>query len=124
MGIKDTPRQVVGIDENELIQIEEGTFIRVGSTNRLASKEMIVELERHRQNISFDSELVYSKTVEELNIRTFKEFFLEKTGEDLTIQELKKLELLRSEQGNNLPTYALILLSDDELKNNIFPIQK
>jgi predicted HTH transcriptional regulator len=85
---------------------------------------MIAELERHRQNISFDSELVYSKTVEQIDINIFKEFFKEKTGEELTIQALKKLELFRSEQGKNLPTYAFILLSDDELQKQYFPYSK
>lgn len=174
LGIKDMPREVVGLDENELITLEEkianlihdlcepvilpeitflqhegkhiirtqvykgstppyhlknktiagGTFIRVGSTNRLASAEMIAELERHKQNISFDSELVYTKTVEQIEISIFKEFFQEKTGEELTFQALKKLELFRSEHGKNLPTYALILLSDDELQKQYFPYSK
>ena len=173
-GIKDTPREVVGLNENDLLTLEEkiaslvhdlcepvilpeisflqhegkhiihtqvfkgsappyhlknktiekGTFIRVGSTNRLASAEMIAELERHKQNISFDSELVYSKTIEEINISTFKDFFREKTDEELTVQVLKKLELYRQEQGKNLPTYALILLSDDELQRQYFPYSK
>lgn len=172
--IKDTPREVVGLNENDLLTleekiaslvhdlcepvilpeisflqhegkhiihtqvfkgsappyhlknktIEEGTFIRVGSTNRLASSEMIAELERRKQNISFDSELVYSKTIEEINISTFKDFFREKTDEELTVQVLKKLELYRQEQGKNLPTYALILLSDDELQRQYFPYSK
>jgi len=174
VGINDYPREVVGLNENELISIEEkianiihdlcdpvilpeitflsyedkhviraqvykgsappyhlknkkvadGTFIRVGSTNRLASAEMIAELERKKQNISFDSELVYTKTLEQIDISTIKDFFQEKTGEELTFQALKKLELFRAEQGNNLPTYALILLSDDELQKQYFPYSK
>lgn len=174
IGIKDNPREVVGLKEDDLLSIEEkiaslihdlcepvimpeitflqhegkhiirtqvykgstppyhlknktteeGTFFRVGSTNRLASAEMIAELERRKKNISFDSELVYSKTIEEINISTFKDFFQEKTGEELTVQVLKKLELFRSEQGNNLPTFALILLSDDELQKQYFPYAK
>ncbi len=174
LGIKDNPREVVGLDEDELITleekianlvhdlcdpvvlpeisflqyerkhiirtqifkgssppyhlknktVEESTFIRVGSTNRLASAEMIAELERRKQNISFDSELVYNKTVEQLDISTFEEFFRDKTGEELTVQSLKKLELFRQEQGKNLPTYALILLSDDELQKQYFPYSK
>ncbi len=103
---------------------EEGTFIRVGSTNRLASPEMIAELERQKQNRSFDSELVYSKAMEQIDIETFKNFFLEKTGEELTISALSKLELFRQEQGKNLPTNALILLSDDELRKQQFPYAK
>lgn len=104
--------------------VDESTFIRVGSTNRLASPEIIAELERQKQNRSFDSELVYSKTMEQIDISTFKSFFLEKTGEELTISVLSKLELFRREQGKNLPTNALILLSDDELRKQQFPYAK
>lgn len=35
-----------------------GTYIRVGSTNKLADETIIAELERRRRNISFDSEVV------------------------------------------------------------------
>jgi len=174
LGIKDSPREVIGLNEDKLFSleekianiihdlcepvilpeisflqhegkhvirtqvfkgsappyhlknrsIEESTFIRVGSTNRLASPEMIAELERQKQNRSFDSELVYSKTMEQVNINTFKGFFFEKTGEELTVQVLNKLELFRHEQGRHLPTYALILLSDDELRRQQFPYAK
>jgi len=174
LGIKDKHREVVGLDENELLTMEEkianlihdlceptilpeisfmqyegkhimrtqvfkgsvppyhlknkndtdGTFIRVGSTNRLASAEMIAELKRQKQNICFDSELIYTKTSEQVNIGSFKEFFREKTGEELTVQVLSKLDLFRSKQGKNLPTNALILLSDDELRKQHFPYAK
>jgi len=174
VGIKDSPREVVGVNEEELLALEEtiaslihdlcepvilpeitflqhegkhvirthvykgsappyhlknktvaeGTFIRVGSTNRLASAEMIAELERQKQNISFDSELLYTKTTEQINISLFQEFFREKAGEELTVQVLKKLELFRAEQGKNLPSYALLLLSDDDLRKQLFPYAK
>ncbi len=58
--------------------VETGTFVRVGSTNRLASSEIIAELSRHRQNASFDGELVYSKGIEEINISTFDNQYVEK----------------------------------------------
>ena len=174
VGIKDNPREVIGLKENDLLSHEEkiaslihdlcepvilpkitflqhedkhiirtlvykgsappyhlknktvaeGTFIRVGSTNRLASTEMTAELERQKQNISFDSELVFAKTLEEVNLGPFREFFQEKTGEELTIQAIRKLELFRQEQGQNLPTNAMILLSDDELRKQYFPYAK
>ncbi len=132
LGIQDKPRKVVGIDENQLIELEEkisniihdqcapvilpeisflryedkhiivtrihkgsappyhlktkgvakGTYIRVGSSNRQASPEIIAELERQKQNISFDSELVFRKPANKLNIQSFRELFLEKTGEE------------------------------------------
>ncbi|MBU4445476.1 MAG: putative DNA binding domain-containing protein [Candidatus Marinimicrobia bacterium] len=174
LGIKDNPREVVGVDENMLIALEEkisniihdnceplilpeisflthenkhilktviykgsnltyhlknkniheGTYIRVGSSNRLASVEMIAELERQKRNISFDSEYSYVKTADRINLDSFKEFFLEKTGEILTEQVIRKLNLVQTEQGKNIPTYALILLSDDEQRKYLFPYAK
>lgn len=50
-----------------------GTYIRVGSSNRLGDEEIIAELERRKRNISFDSELIMDKAVSELNIETFKQ---------------------------------------------------
>ena len=76
--------------------------------------EMIAELERHRQNISFDSQLVYTKTIEEVNISTFKEFFREETGEELTIQVLKKLGIIGL-WGNGLKLIAEELQSYPEI---------
>ena len=103
---------------------EDGTYIRVGSSNRLASAEIIAGLERQKRNISFDSELSWQKTIEDINILFFKQFYLEKTSEELTIQALQKLELLRDDQGRKFPTNALILLSDDELRKQHFPYAK
>ncbi len=104
--------------------IQDGTFIRVGSSNRQASSEIIAGLERQKFSISFDSELSYLKTADDFNIDSFKEFFLEKTGESLTPQVIQKLELFRTEQGKKFPTNALILLSDDELRKKLFPYAK
>jgi predicted HTH transcriptional regulator len=104
--------------------VEKGTYIRVGSTNRQASPEMIAELERQKQNISFDSELVFRKSADEVNIRLFEELFSDKTGEQLTRQILTKLDLVKTEQGKILPTNALVLLSDDEIRKQLFPYAK
>lgn len=174
LGIQDNPREITGIEEDELITLEEkisniihdqcspvilpeivflnhdekhvirtkvykgsappyhlknkgiesGTFIRVGSSNRQASSEIIQELERQKQNISFDSELIFKKTLNEINIDSFKALFVEKTGEKLSKQVLQKLELFKTEQGQELPTNALILLSNDDLRKQMFPYAK
>ncbi|MDT8432970.1 MAG: ATP-binding protein, partial [Bacteroidales bacterium] len=104
--------------------VKNGTYIRVGSSNRQASEEIIAELERQKQNISFDSELIFSKPFDKVNIDAFKELFIEKTGEKVTKQVLSKLDLYRAEQGKDLPTIALILLSDDPLRKQQFPYAK
>lgn len=58
-----------------------GTYIRVGSTNKLADETIIAELERRRRNISFDSEVVMDKSADELDISGLKLLYKEKTGE-------------------------------------------
>ena len=101
-----------------------GTYIRIGSNNRMADESLIAELERKRRNVSFDSEIVLDKTVEELNINGLKKLYKEKTEETLDIHVLKKLELIRNEQGKEYPTNALILFSDDALRSSLFPNAK
>ena len=101
-----------------------GTYIRVGSNNRLADENIISELERRSRSISFDSEIVLDKTVDDLDIEGFKRFYFEKTEEVLDINVLRKLELVKKEQEKEYPTNALVLFSDDELKTRMFPNAK
>lgn len=174
IGIKNNPRLLVGIPENQLDGIEnkisniihdactpivqpeisflteedkyvirvyihkgskppyflknkgknEGTFIRVGSSNRLGDIETIFRLERSAANISFDSELNYSKDFNEIALDEFATFFKEKTGEELTDKILEKLDLVVIEQGQKRATNALLLLSNDKLKTQLFPNSK
>ena len=174
IGIKNEPREIKGIPEQDLFSIEEkicniihdncspvivpeisfhsidnhsiirvlihrgsnlpyflkakgkkdGTVIRIGSTNRIASEEIIKELERQKQNISFDSEPAWSKSLNDLNIEPFRLFFREKTGEELSEKILRKLGLLKEEQGKTLPTNALVLLSEGQAKDDLFPYAK
>ena len=102
----------------------QGTFIRVGSTNRLADEAIISDLERRRRNISFDSEVISDKPINELNIDGFKTIFKEKADEELSDQVLRKLDLVKHMQGAEYPTNALILFSDDPLRNSLFHYAK
>ena len=174
IGVKDKPRQVVGVDEDKLLEIEEtisstiydscyplilpeimffnhngkhivvvqiykgsqppyylrekgklkGTYIRVGSTNRLADEDIIAELERQRLNISFDSLPVHKKEAHELELTSFRKQFEEITGEKLTDVVLEKLNLVVKDQNRTFPTNALVLLSDDQLRRELFPYAK
>jgi predicted HTH transcriptional regulator len=103
---------------------ESGTYIRVGSSNRLASAEIITELERQSTNRSFDSEIIFKKTLPEIDIEAFKLFFEERTGEKLNLKILSKLRLYEETNGKKYPTYALILLSDDPQRYRLFPYAK
>jgi len=174
IGIRNDPREIEGIPEDELVATEEqisniiysrcyptilpeisflsindkhlikitvykgstppyylkhkgklhGTYIRVGSSNRLADEAILTELERKKRNISFDSETVVEEVADVLGIDSFRSIFLEKTGEELTTQILKKLELTRNIQGIEYPVNALVLFSDDDLRNRLFHFAK
>ena len=101
-----------------------GTYIRVGSSNRLADEEIISELERRKRNVSFDSELLMDKPASELKIESFKQEYQDKTGEVLDAHTLRKLELVKTMNGTEYPTNALVLFSDDELRRSLFPFVK
>lgn len=103
---------------------QEGTYIRIGSTNRLADEAILNELERRKRNVSFDSEPVMDKVASCVNIESFKQVYQDKTGEPLDIQALRKQDLVKMIYGKEYPTNALILFSDDELRQSIFPFAK
>jgi len=90
----------------------------------LASAEIIAELERQNANRSFDSEIIFKKTLSEIDIEAFKLFFEERTGEKLDLKTLSKLRLYEETNGKKYPTYALILLSDDSQRYRLFPYAK
>ena len=101
-----------------------GTYIRVGSTNRLADEELILELERRRKNLSFDGEIVMEKAAADLDISGFGKMYEEKTGETLDETALTKLGLVKKEREESYPVNALVLLSDDGLRKSLFPNAK
>lgn len=174
LGVRDEPREVVGIPEDDLMRVEEqvsniihdncnpviipnissvvfddkyvlkveifrgnnlpyylktigkkdGTYIRVGSSNRKATDEIIAELERQKRNTSFDADLIFDKPLNEINIDGFTAFYEEKTGEKLEKNTLKKLQLINTYQDEEKATQALVLFSDDPLRNEMFPYAK
>jgi len=129
-GVKDSPREIIGIPEDQLFVLEEkisshlfdlcaptiipeiyiqsaegknlliveifpgsqkpyflkskgknnGTYIRVGSSNRKASFEIIEELERQKRKISFDSVTVYEKFDIDKSLKSFIRFFKKQSG--------------------------------------------
>ncbi len=64
------------------------------------------------------------RSVDSLDISSFKNLYKEKAGEDLTDNVLDKLELIKVERGAKFPVNALILLSDDKIRRSKFPYAK
>jgi predicted HTH transcriptional regulator len=98
----------------------EGTYIRVGSTNRMADLETIEELGRQRMNISFDETSIIDATIEDIDLKNI-EIYLKKRKEvrDMPMVEpdgefLKRIKAARQQNGSIHPTVAGILLFSSE----------
>jgi len=90
--------------------IESGTYIRVGSTTRLADSETIRALELKKQNISYDSRPDYRFTREYINLEMAKGWFRDKKEIEITEAHLFMLKILIKENDNVYPTVAGLLL--------------
>ncbi|WP_159519760.1 RNA-binding domain-containing protein [Sunxiuqinia indica] len=87
----------------------QGTYIRIGATNRLADTDVIAELERQRRHFSYDEEICYDVTFDQLNINPLIKRF-EGIGKSLNKEKLKNLRLVKSDNGTDYPTNALMIL--------------
>lgn len=98
----------------------EGTFVRVGSTNRKADPEIIEELRRQRMNISFDETAVQDVGMEELEPENLAFYFRmrEKVRgipeNEINNDFFKKKRFALQLNGSIFPTVAGILLFSNE----------
>jgi len=90
--------------------ITNGTYIRVGSTTRLADDEVIRALELKKQNVSYDSRPDYRKTCQDIDFEMAKKWFRDKKGIEITEDHLFMLKILVKENDNVYPTVAGLLL--------------
>ena len=86
-----------------------GTFIRVGSTNRLADENTIFELTRQRHNKTFDEEENFEFELEHLNLAVIYDEF-KKIGKSCNYEKLKNLKLIKTQGNKDLPTNALCIV--------------
>lgn len=87
----------------------EGVYIRVGATNRKASYENILELERQRMNISFDQEVNKEIDFDTLNVSSIEERFIQ-AGKAFNQSVMKNLKLVIEENGILYPSNGLLIL--------------
>ncbi len=98
---------------------DRGTYIRVGATDKAADQEMIRELERQRQNISYDEEVIFSMTDKDIDFQRLKQDFFRLTHRKLRFDDLISLRIIR--EAPNLesdkkyhPTVGGIMLAGRE----------
>jgi ATP-dependent DNA helicase RecG len=87
----------------------DGTYIRLGATNRIADQETIAELERQKRHISFDEEICYEFEYSQLDVSSLLKKF-EDIGKPLNNEKLENLKLIKSENGKVYPTNALMII--------------
>ena len=87
----------------------EGVYIRVGATNRKASHENILELERQRMNISFDQEANREVELDSLDISSLEGGFVQ-AGKVLDQPVMKNLKLVIEDNSTLYPSNGLLIL--------------
>ena len=87
---------------------DRGVYVRLGSTNRVADRELIAELGRSVEGIAFDELPMPELSVDDLDLRVLENLFQDQR--DFGERELHTLRLLTNEQGRQVPTKGAILL--------------
>ena len=93
---------------------EKGIYVRVGAVNKPADQEMIGELERQRQNISFDEQPLHDKNEEHIDIERLKKDFQRLSGRELTPPDLLNLRIIREEGKQRFVTVGGMMLAGRE----------
>lgn len=99
--------------------IEEGTYVRFGSTNRLADATTILEIQRLKEHKYFDEQPNFDCTVSEINFDLAKELFAN-ISKKLTDRTAKSLGLIVQYHAKELPSNGAVLLFSDHYKD-FFP---
>lgn len=85
-----------------------GVYVRVGSTNRCADRELIEELGRFARGEAFDEQPMPELDSEALDFRAASEWFA--AMRKLTQRDLETLRLVTDHQGRKVPTVGGLLL--------------
>jgi len=98
--------------------LDGGVYVRVGSTNRKAERELIEELRRFARGMAFDEEPMPGLDSEALDFRAASESFA--AVRKLRRADLESLRLVTVHQGGKVPTVGGMLLFGRE-RDRHFP---
>jgi len=99
-----------------------GTYIRVGSTNRLATLDILENLEREKRSISYDSVVLYDCEYKEGILSQIDRHIERKLNEKADIFTYEKLKLVKKERDKYYLTNLGIWFSS--LRTDYFPLLK
>ncbi len=86
-----------------------GTYIRIGSTNRLADEDIIMDLERQRIGRTFDESENLEYSIDKLNLNLIYNE-LSKSNKKADYNKLKNLKLIKTVNNVDVPTNALLIV--------------
>lgn len=86
--------------------IPNGVYIRLGSTSRPASPELISQLQRSVVSISFDQQPLTDLTIQSLDLKKIEQVFKKKVDKE----KLQSLGILVSHAGNLVPSIGGLIL--------------
>lgn len=87
----------------------QGTYIRFGSSSRLADPEMLANLQRAVKRISFDELPCMSADLNELD-KNFIQLTLKQLFKNFSVKHYESLQLVKKHRQKIYPTYGGILL--------------
>ncbi len=97
---------------------DKGVYVRVGSTNRVADRELIAELRRFASGESYDEEPMPDLDSEAIDFRAASELFASRRK--LKRSDLDTLRVMTRHQGRKVPTVGGVLLFGEERETH-FP---
>ena len=100
--------------------LEGGVYVRVGSTNRRADRELIDELRRFSRGETFDEQAMPECDSEALDFRAASESFA--SVRKLKRADLDTLRLTMNHQGRKVPTVGGMLLFGKERDHHSQPL--
>jgi ATP-dependent DNA helicase RecG len=98
--------------------LEKGAYVRVGSTNRLADSNLILELQRLSRGESFDMQPILESSSDAIDFKAASELFAK--YRELKKADLETLHLVIRYQGRIVPTVGGMLLFGKE-REKYFP---
>jgi ATP-dependent DNA helicase RecG len=87
----------------------QGTYIRLGASNRVASPEYIQQLELQRLNQTFDEQPNPQYSLDDIDLQPLKQAFAE-VGKELSLQKMRNLKLIIQQNGQDYPSHGLLIL--------------
>jgi len=92
--------------------LDNGVYIRIGSTNRIADPQTISQIQNLREHKHFDEQPNFDCKTSDINLKTAKTLFNE-VSKNFTNQKAKSLGLITKYQSKEIPSNGAVLLFSD-----------